>query len=222
MPREIKIEAPELRIPPERCERMLDWRELFGRTGPVEIEVGIGKGRFLLAAAAARPGVLHLGIEWANKYLRFAEARAARRGLDNVRFARADARELVERAVPDASVSAYYVFYPDPWPKKRHHKRRFFRPATLDAVARTLVPGGLLHAATDHDEYWAAIAELLDAHPAFERLATFGGDTFPLPPDEPLTNFEVKYLPQARSRHRASWLRGSGPAPRPPSHPEVP
>jgi tRNA (guanine-N7-)-methyltransferase len=90
--------------------------------------VGIGKGRFLLTAAAARPEVDHLGIEWANEYLRIAETRAGKRGLRNVRFVRADAKSLVARAIPDASVAAYYVFYPDPWPKKRHHKRRFLRP----------------------------------------------------------------------------------------------
>ena len=77
----IKIEAPELRLDPERILESLDWSEVFGRDGPVEIEIGIGKGRFLLAAAEARPEVLHLGVEWANKYLRFAERRASRRGL---------------------------------------------------------------------------------------------------------------------------------------------
>ena len=204
---DIKIAAPELRLDPDRVLEGLDWAEVFGSSGPVEIEIGIGKGRFLLAAAQARPDVNHLGVEWANKYLRIAEARASKRGLENVRFLRVDAGELVGRAVPSASVSAYYVFYPDPWPKKRHHKRRFLQGATAEHLARTLRAGGLLHVATDHDGYWERIEPLFDEHPEFVRLPEFGGDAFPLPIDEPLTNFETKYRLEGRTRHRASWHR---------------
>jgi len=123
----IKIEAPELRLDPDRAVEAVDWLQVFGAEGPVEVEIGIGKGRFLIAAAEARPGIMHLGVEWANKYLRIAESRALKRGLKNIRFVRLDARELVHRAIPARSVSAYYVFYPDPWPKKRHLKRRFLQ-----------------------------------------------------------------------------------------------
>jgi tRNA (guanine-N7-)-methyltransferase len=203
----IKVEAPELRLDPEAALDPEFVRGLFDDGRRVEIEVGIGKGRFLLASAEARPDVLHLGVEWANKYLRFAESRAVKRGLTNVRFARVDAREMVERSIPASSVSAYYVFYPDPWPKKRHQKRRFFRRETLDHVARTLVPGGTLHAASDHAVYWEAIEQVLTAHDAFERLPEFGGDDFPLPVGQPLTNFETKYLIEGRRRFRASWKR---------------
>jgi tRNA (guanine-N7-)-methyltransferase len=185
----------------------LVWTDVFGRSGPVEVEIGIGKGRFLLTAAQARPEVLHFGVEWANEYLSIAEERAEKRGLENVRFVRADAKELIARAFPDASVAAYYVFYPDPWPKKRHNKRRFFTEPTLGHVARTLVPGGWLHAATDHEDYWSVIEPLVDGHPAFERQLVFGGPAFPLDCEQPLTNFEAKYVVQGRSRHRASWRR---------------
>jgi len=207
MTRALKIEAPELRLDPEDALAGLSWERIFPDPGPIEIEIGIGKGRFLLAAAAARPEVRMLGVEWANKYLRIAETRAARRGLTHVRFVRVDARDLVARAVPEASVEAYYVFYPDPWPKKRHHKRRFFWPPTPDHLARTLVDGGRLHVATDHADYWAMIEPSLDGHGALERLPEFGGPTFPLPVDEPLTNFEAKYRIEGRNRHRGSWRR---------------
>ena len=208
--RTIKVEAPELRLVPEFFVEGFDWAEVFESPGPIEVEVGIGKGRFMLAAAEARPDARYFGLEWANKYLRFAEARAVRRGLKNVRFARVDARELVCRAVPSASVAVYYVFYPDPWPKKRHQKRRFFVPLTVGHLARTLVPGGLLHVATDHSEYWEALHPLLDDHAAFERLARFGDVDFPLDPEAPLTNFEVKYAREGRQRHRGSWRRTAG------------
>jgi len=195
-----------LRVDPERALEGLDWSEVFNTEGPVEIEIGIGKGRFLLAAAELRPDVLHFGVEWANKYLRIAETRASRRGLENVRFARVDARDLMS-CIPPSSVQAYYVFYPDPWPKKRHHKRRFFQKDTVDHLARTLVPRGTLHAATDHVDYWEVIEPLLDGHGELERLPDFGGEGFPLPADEPLTNFEAKYRIQGRNRHRGSWRR---------------
>jgi tRNA (guanine-N7-)-methyltransferase len=175
----------------------------------VEVEIGIGKGRFLLAAAELRPDIRMLGVEWSNHYLRIAEARAVRRSLENVRFARVDARELVQRGIPDNSVDCYYVFYPDPWPKKRHNKRRFFQTATVDHLARTLVPGGCVHAATDHADYWSAIEPLMDGRKEFTRLPEFGGERFPLPVDEPLTNFEAKYLVQGRNRYRGSWKLGS-------------
>jgi tRNA (guanine-N7-)-methyltransferase len=196
-----------LRLDPETAIGVLDWRRVFGRDGRVEVEIGIGKGRFLLASARSRPDVLHFGIEWANEYLRLVEARAERGGLDNVRFIRADANDLVRRAIPDDSVTAYYVFYPDPWPKKRHHKRRFLQRGNVDAIARTLRPLGWLHVATDHDDYWSVIEPLIDAHPAFVRQPVFGGPEFPMTIDGPLTNFEAKYEAEGRSRHRASWRR---------------
>ena len=197
-----------LRLDPEAAAEKLDWRRVFGREGRVEVEIGIGKGRFLLACAAARPEVLHFGVEWSNEYLRLVETRAERVHLDNVRFVRADASDLVRRAIPEGSVSAYYVFYPDPWPKKRHHKRRFLQPANVDALARTLVPHGWLHVATDHDDYWQVIELLLDSDRAFVRQPHFGGPQFPLPLDGPLTNFEAKYEVEGRRRHRGSWRRG--------------
>ena len=196
-----------LRLDPVTAVEGIDWRDAFGREGRVEVEIGIGKGRFLLAVAAARPEVLHFGVEWSNEYLRLVENRAERAGLDNVRFVRADASDLVRRGIPAASVSAYYVFYPDPWPKKRHHKRRFLQPANVDAVAKTLVPQGWLHVSTDHDDYWSVIEPLLDTHPGFARQPVFGGPDFPLPVDGPLTNFEAKYEVEGRGRHRGSWRR---------------
>jgi tRNA (guanine-N7-)-methyltransferase len=201
--------VPPLRLDPDAALAGLDWAEVFGRTGRVEVEIGIGKGRFLLAAAEARPDVLHFGVEWANEYLRIAEERAGKRALENVRFVRVDAGELVRRALPESSVSAFYVFYPDPWPKKRHHKRRFLQPVNADAMARALVPGGWLHVATDHEEYWQVIEPLLDGHPAFAREPGFGGPEFPLPTDGPLTNFEAKYVVEGRGRNRGTWRRRS-------------
>jgi tRNA (guanine-N7-)-methyltransferase len=201
---EIVIEAPELRLDTDALLEKVDWKAIFGKDAPVEIEVGIGKGRFLLAAAAGRPEVMHLGIEWTNKYLRFAESRAKKRELENIKFARLDVHHLMP-VIPDHSVTAFYVFYPDPWPKKRHLKRRFLQLSNAVQMSRTLVAGGHLHVATDHDPYWSEIEPLFDGHPDYVRLDTFGGKEFPVPVDGPLTNYEEKYAVQGRSRHRGSW-----------------
>jgi tRNA (guanine-N7-)-methyltransferase len=199
------IDVPGLRLDPEAVMDPARLPVLLAGRGRIEVEIGIGKGRFLLAAAEARPDVMHFGIEWAARYLRIAEMRAARQGLTNIRFARVDARELVEQGMPARSVSAYYIFYPDPWPKTRHRKRRLVTRTTADHIARTLVDAGLLHVATDHAQYWKSIRKVLDTHEAFECLPAFGGSEFPLPVDEPLTNFETKYSVEGRQRFRASW-----------------
>ena len=185
--------VPPLRLDPDAALAGLDWAEVFGRTGRVEVEIGIGKGRFLLAAAEARPDVLHFGVEWANEYLRIAEERAGKRALENVRFVRVDAGELVRRALPESSVSAFYVFYPDPWPKKRHHKRRLIQPEFLTLAATRLRPGGLLHCATDWEPYAEQMLEVLTAHPDFENTQPDGGYA-PRPDFRPLTRFEGQGL----------------------------
>ena len=202
----LKVEAPELRLDPERVTEPFAWADLFPVDRPIEVEIGIGKGRFLLDAAEKRPEINHLGVEWANKYLRFAESRAQRRGLENIRFVRVDAREMMS-SIPARSVHAFYVFYPDPWPKKRHHKRRFLREDMAAELARVLVDGGKLYVATDHQDYWEALQPVFDEHPDFERQESFGGPEFPLADGEPLTHFEIKYAVEERERHRATWIR---------------
>ena len=153
--REVKVEAPALRLDPDHVVESVDWTEVFGSAGRVEVEIGIGKGRFLLASAVARPDVHLLGVEWANKYLRIAESRAMKRRLENVRFVRVDARRA-DAGDPDRlGLGLLRLLSRSAWPKKRHHKRRFLQPDMAEHLARTLIDGGLLHTATDHDEYWS-------------------------------------------------------------------
>lgn len=198
--------APHLRLDPEKSLQGLDWKEIFGNDNPVEIEIGLGKGRFLLAAAQAKPERNFLGIEWANQYLRIAEERAAKRELSNLRFLRVDAAQFLTVIEP-GSVSAFYIFYPDPWPKLRHHKRRLLQLPVANDLTKALKLSGKLYIATDHDQYWSEIEPLFNKHPAFQRLPEFATPEFPLPAEEPLTNFEEKYFVEGRSRNRASWQR---------------
>lgn len=171
----------------------LDWRQLFGRSAPVEAEIGSGKGRFLLDLAAQRPELDLLAVERAAKYHQLVCERVAKRGLGNVRLLRTTAEDLLERLLAPSSLHALYVLFPDPWPKKRHHKRRFFTPETTAAIARVLAPGGRLLVKTDHPAYGEVIDEVLAGCPEMHRLdpeAAFA--------DLPMTGFERKYLDQGR------------------------
>lgn len=175
----------------------LSSRALFGRDCPLEVELGSGKGRFLLEWAAAHPEVGVLAVERARKYAELTAAKAARHGVDNARVAVTTAEDLLFRCLAPASVAAFHVYFPDPWPKKRHHKRRFFRADNLARLVELLVPGGLLRVKTDHADYAAVIGQLLSGWPGLA----------PVPLDEafegvPATSFEIKYAREERPIHR--------------------
>jgi tRNA (guanine-N7-)-methyltransferase len=178
--------------------------DLFNRDGSVEIEVGIGKGRFILQQAADRPEVDFLALEWSLKHLRVAKDRAIRRGLSNVRFYRADARHVVADLVPESSVARVHVYCPDPWPKKRHHKRRFFTPATAGHLERILEIGGFLNISTDVAEYFDQARHILATHTS---LVAAADPLFPLEMTAGKTNYEVKFMASGRIINRASYVR---------------
>jgi tRNA (guanine-N7-)-methyltransferase len=138
--------------------------QLFGRQTPLEVEVGSGKGMFLQSAAGGTPGHSFLGTEISRKYAQFCAARLARNGIANGLVVRCDAQRLFSELLPDASVIAVHVYFPDPWWKKRHHKRRVMNASFVGHVARTLAPGGSLHFWTDVKAYFDASLELIAAH----------------------------------------------------------
>jgi tRNA (guanine-N7-)-methyltransferase len=134
-----------------------------GRIRPLEVEVGSGKGLFLRNAAAALPDVDFLGIEVAHKYAEFAAASLAKAGLQNAVMVHGDGLRLFHELIPDDSLAAVHVYFPDPWWKKRHRRRRVMRESFLRDVERTLRPGGSLHFWTDVEEYFQTSLELLAA-----------------------------------------------------------
>ena len=168
----------------------------FGRRAPFEVEIGTGKARFLLEAARRNPAHDFLGIELSLAYYRICRERVARAGLVNARIVRADGRRFAEHALAPASVRAFHVYFPDPWPKKRQRKRRLLDGIGLEILASRLEPGGTLRIATDHPDYAAAIAPLLATVPTLERLPW---DALPEPP---ATHYELKYRDEGRPIHR--------------------
>src|SRR5262249_28351459 len=151
---------------------------LFGNDHPVELEVGSGKGLFLVNAAGQRPGHNFLGIELSRKYARLAAERILKHGATNAKLWPGDARAVLERQVPAGRVRSVHVYFPDPWWKRRHKKRRVFTDSLVAAVVRCLQPDGGLHVATDVEEYFDVIRSLIRAEP---RLA----ETPPGPVGEP-------------------------------------
>ncbi|MHC4625305.1 MAG: tRNA (guanosine(46)-N7)-methyltransferase TrmB [Planctomycetota bacterium] len=176
----------------------VDFARVFGRAAPVHIEIGCGKGTFLLNEARARPQVNFLGIEWANRYYRFAVDRIGRWAVPNVRIIRTDAAVFLTDLVPGRSVDCFHIYFPDPWPKKRHHKRRLLTGANLERLLAALRTGGAIRVATDHAEYFEVITHLFQANAGrlqqTDFLPTAGAELG----EWVGTNFERKYLKQNR------------------------
>jgi len=196
-------------VPPPAPGRTLDFRAIFGGDRPIEMEIGSGKGGFLLNRGRALPQRGFFGVEYANKYYRYAADRMVRWGVANVRLMRADAGHLVIHHLPPACLAILHIYHPDPWPKRRHHKRRLFQPAFVAAAADALAPGGRLAIQTDHAEYFDQIREVLGRE---KRLT-------PVPFDIPEagvvdgrvdTNFEIKYRREGRTIYRLALARTGG------------
>lgn len=166
---------------------------LLAATGPWEVEIGFGKGRYLLGRAVAEPARRFLGVEVAGEYQAILAGRAARRGLRNLVAVRGEALYLLSAVLPRGWAEAVHVYFPDPWPKSRQKKRRLFDVETVDLVLGLLAPGGRLCFATDFLEYGALVEEILRGFPGLVVERVEGGW-----PEGPRTNYEAKYLVEGR------------------------
>jgi len=183
---------------PEGLAGAVDFEELFGRRGPVHIEIGSGKGTFLLTQAGHAPDVNFLGIELANKYYRYAVDRIGRWGLCNVRIIRTDAAWFLSEHVGDSSVDWFYIYFPDPWPKKRHHKRRFFSGPNMAQIVRCLKAGGVIQIATDHADYFKQIEEVIESYSQKLEATEFTPAAGAANGELTGTNYERKYIKDKR------------------------
>jgi tRNA (guanine-N7-)-methyltransferase len=185
----------------------IDWTALFGNANPVEIEVGTGKGLFLLHAATTRPDANFFGIEIVRKYQLYAATRYAIRSLPNVKTACADAREIFRDAVAPGSVRAVHVYFPDPWWKMRHRKRRVFTPEFAADAARALEVGGRLLIASDVEEYFGVMSMMLGAMAAFTVRLDEAEHAAPQTDAGYATNFERKARTSGTPVWRAVYER---------------
>ncbi len=202
----VMLAIEEIMVPLPEPGQVLDFAAMFGRTAAVEMEIGTGKGGFLLNRAKAHPERSFFGLEWANKIYQYAADRMARWGVENVRLMRADAGHLVIHHLPDACLTMLHIYHPDPWPKKRHHKRRLIQPAFVAAVTRVLVPGGRVAIQTDHAEYFEWIRGVLAGEPRLVEVP------FDVPEAGVIdgrisTNYEIKYTREGRSFYRIAMQR---------------
>jgi tRNA (guanine-N7-)-methyltransferase len=169
----------------------LDFKALFGRDAPVVVEIGSGMGETTTAIAADHPGIDYLAVEVHTPGVGSLLKQLGERALTNVRVIQHDAVEVLKEMVPPASLAGVHIFFPDPWPKKRHHKRRILQPAFAQLVAERLAPGGYVHFATDWVEYAEHALAVLGQTPG---LANTGEGFVARPASRPETKFERRGL----------------------------
>lgn len=167
-----------------------NWQAIFGRDAPRTLEIGFGAGESLLEQAQAQPGTDFIGIEVYRNGVGQLMGRADALALHNLRIFNEDAVDVLQRAVPVASLDTLLLYFSDPWPKKRHHKRRLVQTQFADRVARVLKPGGMWRLATDWANYAEWMRAVLDPHPAFAN--TGDADGFVSQPRRPTTRFEQR------------------------------
>lgn len=178
----------------------LDLEEVFGNRNPVVLEIGSGKGRFLITSAVERPDLNFIGIEKSLHYHRVIRDRVQKRGLTNVRLINHDAFLVLRDLIPDASILELHIYFPDPWPRKREQKRRIIRPEVLQEIRRVLAEGGEAVYVTDHKEYIDIAAPLIAE---FFRSET----RIPGPEDPPRTNYEAKYRAEGREIYEVRFWK---------------
>jgi tRNA (guanine-N7-)-methyltransferase len=187
--------ASKAELVPANCFAPLDFKEIYGRRGPVEVDLGCGDGAFLAAIAAGNPGTDFLGIERLVGRVRSACRKIERGGLTNVRVLRFEISYVVERLLPENSVTAFHVMFPDPWPKRRHAPRRLLTETFFGSIHRALVPNGTARIATDETEYFRQVTRLVSASPLFALVADAAAGN-------PMSKFEKRFTEQGLTIHR--------------------
>lgn len=177
---------------PEGRPIVLDTDRWFGRHAPLLLEIGCGTGVSTAAMAQLEPDLDVIAVEVYKRGLGQLLSSIDRSGITNIRLIQGDGVDVLEHSLPAASLTGVRVYFPDPWPKARHHKRRLLQTETIALIADRLIPGGILHAATDHMEYAEHIAEVGDAEPRLRRVGI--EDRLPISVARPETKYERKAL----------------------------
>src|SRR5258708_19466203 len=184
----------------------LDTESWFGRSAPVVLEIGSGTGISTWAMAQAEPDLDVVAVEVYRRGLAQLLSAIDREGVSNIRLVRGDGVDVLEHMFGPDSLTGVRVFFPDPWPKARHHKRRLLQPATVALIADRLHPGGGLHAATDHAGYAEQIAAVGDAEALLQRIAE-DADGLPISASRPVTKYEAKAQHAGSAVNEFLWER---------------
>jgi len=184
----------------------LDVAAWFGRSDArLVCEIGCGTGTSTAAMAATEPDVDVIAVEVYRRGLAQLLSAVDRHGISNIRLIRGDGVDVLEQLIAPDMLTGVRVFFPDPWPKSRHHKRRLLQPTTIALISDRLHPGGVLHAATDHAGYAEQIAEAGDAEPRLRRVRT--GEPLPISVDRPATKYEGKARDAGSAVTELIWVR---------------
>jgi len=195
----------EIELAEPRDGSALDFPAAFGRPAPLEVDLGCGDGTFLEQLAAQYPDRNFLGIEQMAGRVRSAGKKITRGNLTNMRILRSELAYAVQQLLPPASVSAFYLMFPDPWPKRRHHRKRIVTEPWLHSISRALIADGVFRIATDHEDYFASMRQIILRSTALELMAASPSESLPV------TTFESRFLEQGVIIHRLS-LRKVSPA----------
>lgn len=182
-------------------QKSLDFDAIVPPGTPAELEIGCGHGHFLVARAAKNPHIRYIGIERMMDRVRRIDRKAEAAGLANLTVLRVEAGRCFSALLPDRRLRAVYLFFPDPWPKRRHHKNRLFGETFAGDLFRTLEPGGFIHIATDHEEYFRQMRGYLLADPRFTETPALQR------PDDEKTCFEQRFIDQGLPTYACSFQR---------------
>ena len=187
-------------IPTPEPETLLPLSTLFQDTLPVEIDVGCGRGRFLLARASKCPKSNFLGIDLSLLRLRKIDRKAVSGNVTNIRLIHGKALDVLA-ALPPESVSTVYIYFPDPWPKRRHHSRRLVAPPLTDTLSKALAPAGTIHLCTDHKDYYQEMLRVWRGDQRYMEIAPY------IPPPDEETDFCLIFKSQGLDAHRCSFQK---------------
>jgi tRNA (guanine-N7-)-methyltransferase len=195
------VQKPTLFFVPSTIVEPIRTESIFPSVQPLEVELGCGDGAFLLRYAALHPERNFLAVERLLGRIRKLDRKGPRAGLKNLRLLRLEASYALEYLLPDACAQAIHVYFPDPWPKRRHHRRRLINARFMELAAKALAPGGILHLRTDDADYFEQMTTVGRAHPAFQEIA---------PPEDLIsvcTDFEKLFMDQGLPIHRTAFQK---------------
>jgi tRNA (guanine-N7-)-methyltransferase len=206
--RELIVEPVGLDV--ASLSKPIDLAALFGNANSVELEIGVGKGTFLTDQARGRPETNFFGIEWARWFWRYSSDRLRRAGCKNVKTVRAEASFFLHEFIADGALSVVHIYFPDPWPKARHHKRRLIQPPFLAELNRVLIPNGRTQIVTDHQDYFEQIAQVVGASPL--KVLEYNRPGSAAEGEFVGTNFERKYRREGRPFYAIAAIKPANPA----------